>query len=311
LLGDGVQTGKTIQTVVAMKLLFQSAKVKSALVVCSISVLMHCQKQLEKWAPELWQGLTVVRSPSKEQRRNMWRMPAHVYATNYETVVNDFDEVLELRCGCSWLRRGLSQPVEAFSQDGNKGFDLIVADEIQRLKNPTIAVSKNMKEFGKHAQYRWGLSATPVENTLEDLVSIFEFLKPGLLRRGIESEASASTKIKPHFLRRRTQDIAKNFKEPRYDRFTVEMEERQLETYEQAFSDSVAELRQLGEQVTLVHALKKLQALKQLCNVHVASDTSAKLHWLRVWLEDIVASGNKVLVFSQYREFGLEYLAKN
>ena len=54
----------------------------------------------------------------------------------------------------------------------------------------------------------------------------------------------------------------------------------------------------------------KLQALKQLCNVHLASDTSAKLDWLSDWLEDITASGNKVLVFSQYREFGLEYLAK-
>jgi superfamily II DNA or RNA helicase/HJR/Mrr/RecB family endonuclease len=310
LLGDGVQTGKTIQAVVAMKLLFQSAKVKNALVVCPISVLMHWQKQLEKWAPELWQGLTVVRSPSKEQRRNMWRMPAHVYVTNYETVVNDFDEILELRCGSSWLRRGPSQSADTTSQSNNKGFDLIVADEIQRIKNPATAVSKNIKELGERAQYRWGLSATPVENTLDDLVSIFEFLKLGLLRRGVETELSVPSRIKPHFLRRRTQDIAKNFKEPRYDRFMVEMEGRQLEAYEQAFRDSVAELRQLGEQVTLAHALAKLQALKQLCNVHLASDTSAKLDWLSDWLEDIVASENKVLVFSQYREFGLDYLAK-
>lgn len=290
LLGDGVQTGKTIEAVVAMKLLFQSGKVKSALVVSPISVLMHWQKQLEKWAPELWQGLTVVRSPSKEQRRNMWRMPAHVYVTNYETVVGDFDEIL--------------------AQRGDSAFGLIICDEIQRIKNPAAAVSQCVKGLGKRAAYHWGLSATPVENTLEDLVSIFEFLKPGLLRRGFESEMYASIKIKPYFLRRRTQDIAKDFKEPRYDRFTVEMEGRQLEAYEQAFRESVAELRQLGERVTLAHALAKLQALKQLCNVHLASEESAKLEWLRDWLEDIVASGNKVLVFSQYRDFGLEFLAK-
>ena len=151
LLGDGVQTGKTIQAVVAMKLLFQSAKIKSALVVCPISVLMHWQKQLEKWAPELWQGLTVVRSPSKEHRRNMWRMPARVYITNYETVVNDFDEILELRCGCSWLRRGFNQPADTFSQANSECFDLIVADEIQRIKNAKTAASKNMKTLGKRA----------------------------------------------------------------------------------------------------------------------------------------------------------------
>ena len=60
----------------------------------------------------------------------------------------------------------------------------------------------------------------------------------------------------------------------------------------------------------LAHAFAKLDALKRLCNVHLASDTSAKLDWLNDWLEDIVASGNKVLVFSHYREFGLDFLAK-
>src|SRR5262249_44949873 len=82
LLGDGVQTGKTVQTVVAMKLLFQTGKIKSALIVCPIPLLIHWQSQLEKWAPELWRGLTVVRSNNREQRRTMWQMRAHVHATN-------------------------------------------------------------------------------------------------------------------------------------------------------------------------------------------------------------------------------------
>ena len=288
LLGDGVQTGKTIQAVVAMKILFQSGKIKSALIICPISVLMHWQRQIEKWTPELWSGLTVVRSPNKQQRHTMWREPAHVYLTNYETVVSDYEEIM--------------------AQRGNPGFGLIIADEVQRIKNPSAAISQKAKELGNAATYRWGLSATPVENTLEDLVSVFEFLKPGLLRRGAETEEGAGRKIKPFFLRRRTQDILKEFKEPRHDRFFVEMEGRQLEAYTAAFNQSVAELRQLGERVTLAHALQKLQALKQLSNVHLASQESAKLDWLVDWLEDIKASGNKALVFSQYREFGLDFL---
>lgn len=293
LLGDGVQTGKTIQAIVAMKILFHTGRIRSALVICPISVLLHWQNQLEKWAPELWQGLTIVRSASKEQRRTMWRMRAHVHVTNYETVVSDFDDILAHR--------------------EENGIGLIVCDEIQRIKNPATATAQSVKQLGEQAAYRWGLSATPVENSLEDLVSIYEFLVPGLLRRNEELELTAKQKIKPYFLRRRTQDICRDFIEPRYDEYRVDMEGRQLEAYQEAFERSVAELRQLGERVTVAHAFAKLQALKQLCNVYLPmekSAESAKLDWLLDWLEDIVASGSKVLVFSQYDEFGLDFLAR-
>ncbi len=289
LLGDGVQTGKTVQTIVAMKLLFQTAKIDSALVVCPIQTLIHWQKQLEKWAPELWQGLTVVRSANREERRNRWRMPAHVYATNYETLVADFDEIASIR--------------------GDSRFALIVADEIQKIKNRKSGFDQ-LKELGNSAKYRWGLSATPIENSVEDIVSIFDFLKPGLLRRGLENEQSAKRKIEPFFLRRRTADVAKHFKEPRHDNYFVRMEGSQLEAYERAFTESVAELRRLGERVTLTHALAKLQALKQLCNVHLPSGESAKFEWLLDTLEEIKAVGDKALVFTQYIESGRDFLSE-
>jgi SNF2 family DNA or RNA helicase len=182
LLGDGVQTGKTVQTVVAMKLLFQTGRIHSALIVCPIPLLIHWQKQLEKWAPELWQGLTVVRG-TKDQRRIMWRMPAHVHATNFESLRSDFEEISSVRAG--------------------KGFSLIVVDEIQRLKNRKNGFDELMS-LGKSAEYRWGLSATPLEGKLDDVVAIFEFLKPSLIRRDTKSEQTVQGKIAPYFLRRRT-----------------------------------------------------------------------------------------------------------
>ena len=288
LLGDGVQTGKTIQSVVAMKLLFQTGRIHSALIVCPIPLLIHWQKQLEKWAPELWQGLTVVRGTSKEHRHVMWRMPAHVYATNYETMVSDLETIRNER--------------------SQKCFDLIVADEVQRIKNPGTEVAKALKELAKLAKYRWGLSATPIENHPEDVVSIFEFLKPGVLRRKRESEESITRKITPYFLRRRTADVIKDFKEPRHDHAFVEMEGLQLRAYEAAFSESVAELNRMGEKVTLTHALAKLQALKQLCNVHPASGQSAKADWLVDKLEEVTSTGDNALVFTQYDSCGYDFL---
>jgi superfamily II DNA or RNA helicase len=288
LLGDGVQTGKTIQTIVAMKLLFQLGKIESALIVCPIPLLMHWQKQLEKWAPELWQGLTVVRN-GPDRRRIMWQMPAHVYATNYETLVGDFDQIT---AAC-----------------GGKGFSLIVADEVQKIKNRKGGFEQ-LRQLGRRAKYRWGLSATPLENSVEDLVSIFEFLKPGLLRPNQETELWAKEKIKPYFLRRRTADVARHFKEPRHDNVFVKMEGRQLEAYDRAFNDSVADLKRMGKRVTLADALAKLQALKQICNVDRPSGESAKLDWLKDTVEEISASGDKALVFTQYKESGRDFLAR-
>jgi superfamily II DNA or RNA helicase len=288
LLGDGVQTGKTIQTIVAMKFLFQLGKINSALIVCPIPLLIHWQKQLEKWAPELWQGLTVVRS-GPDRRRIMWQMPAHIYATNYETLVSDFEQIQSIR--------------------GGRGFDLIVADEVQKIKNRKGGFQQ-LRDLGKQGKCRWGLSATPVENAVEDLVSIFEFLKPGLLRRGFENEHSAKAKIQPFFLRRRTADVAKHFKEPRHDNHFVKMEGRQLEAYERAFNESIADLRKLGERITLADALAKLQALKRICNADLPSGESAKLEWLLNTIEEIKESGDKALVFTQYKESGRDFLSR-
>src|SRR2546428_7857917 len=111
-------------------------------------------------------------------------------------------------------------------------------------------------------------------------------------------------------MRRRTADVLKPFKEPRHDNYFVEMEDEQLEAYEAAFRESVSELRRMGERVTLTHALAKLQALKQLCNVHLTSERSAKADWLVDTLEEITANGAKVLVFSQYVPCGRDFLEK-
>jgi HJR/Mrr/RecB family endonuclease len=88
------------------------------------------------------------------------------------------------------------------------------------------------------------------------------------------------------------------------------MEGRQLEAYEQAFFKSVAELKAMGDHVTLTAALAKLQALKQLCNAHLPSGESAKAEWLTDTLEEINASGDKVLLFTQYVDSGRDFLAR-
>ena len=87
LLGDEMGTGKTVMSVVALRLMFRLGKARRTLIICPVNLLRVWQSHLLEWASEL--ELTVVRG-SKSTRELDWKYPAHVYLTTYETVTNDF-----------------------------------------------------------------------------------------------------------------------------------------------------------------------------------------------------------------------------
>jgi len=281
LLGDDMGTGKTVQTAVAMRVLFQKKAITSALIVCPLSVLRGWDRELGKWAPNLC--VTVVRG-SKEFRRLCWRQPAHVWLTTFDTLRNDIRTVLN------------SHP---------KGFGLAVIDEAQRIKNPSTGYSRAVRRID--APYHWALSGTPLENKLGDVFGVFSFVKSGLFAPKEEyTPEQVNKRIKPYFLRRRKQDVLKDLPELVESHVWLRLEGEQRRSYEQLEKQSVLKLHQKGEEVTAQTILVLLQKLKQVCNRCPASDESAKLEWLRDNLEDIAAEGDKCLIFTQYRqkEFG-------
>src|SRR5947209_18683579 len=86
LLADEMGTGKTVMSVVALRLLFRLGRVKKALIVCPVSILRVWQEHLLDWASEL--EFTVVRG-TKETRKLDWKYPAHVYVATYGDIASD------------------------------------------------------------------------------------------------------------------------------------------------------------------------------------------------------------------------------
>jgi superfamily II DNA or RNA helicase len=284
LLGDDMGTGKTVQAAVALRILFQKGRVRSALVVCPLAVLSVWQQHLQDWAPVI--SLVTVRG-TRAERRALWSTQSHVHLTTYETVREDTDS--------------LDEP-------GPTGrFDLVIADEIQRIKNPDAAVSRAMRELA--APRRWGLSGTPLENRLEDLVAIFAFLKPGLLRRGVENPGSVRTKIAPFFLRR-TKDVLKSeLPEKVPSTIWLDLQGAQRRAYEVAEREGVVELGKQGARVTVTHVLALLGKLKEICNFDPPTGQSAKLETLKELLDPALSQGTKALVFSQFVRWGVSRIA--
>ena len=163
LLGDEMGLGKSIQAIIAIRFRFRLGKLTGGLLLCPRSVLADWEKKLWDWAPEL--RVEKVRG-SKPERQVYWNTPAHVYLTTYETLRQDlFDDSSE------------NSTAEILAK---KKFDFVILDEVQKIKNPSAYVTKAARQID--AKIRWGLSGTPLENRVEELVSIFQYIKQGLLR---------------------------------------------------------------------------------------------------------------------------------
>ena len=285
LLGDEMGLGKSIQAIMAIKCLFHMGKILNALIVCPKAVFSDWEKKLQEWAKEL--KVTKIYG-SKEQRVIKWNTSSHIYLVTYDT-----------------LRQDLLSDDKLI--DSEKEFDLIVLDEIQKIKNSETGIHKAVKKI--KASIRWGLSGTPLENRPEELVAIFSYLKPGLLHYyDAENPPKVKETIRPYFLRRLKRDVLKELPEKEYSEVWLELLPEQREAYDKAEKTGIIELNEKGDRITVQHILALITKLKQICNLDPVTKKSSKLEYLKERLSEICEGGDKVIIFSQYPDKTLKDL---
>ena len=210
---------------------------------------------------------------------------------------------------------------------------MVALDEAQSIKNPDSQRARAARQLV--ARHRVALTGTPVENRLEELWSVLEFLVPGLLgprrtflrevalpiERFGDDELAAKLRmtVAPFLLRRVKTDpnVIDDLpdKVERRDYCNLTREQRQL--YTEEVEASMASIRQASEMERRGQVLAMLTALKQICNhpLHYLAKRqpdadrtlegrSGKLERLTRRIEDIAAQGERAVVFTQYREMG-------
>jgi superfamily II DNA or RNA helicase len=277
LLADDMGLGKTVQAITAFRALIRRSLALQALVICPKSVMTNWMRELQRWAPEL---IAIRVHGSQQSRRIAWRAymgKCHVLVTTYETVRQDRE-----------LTKG-------------RVFDLVVADEVQRIKNPNTTTSRAVRNIA--ARRRWGLTGTPLENRLEELGAVFNFIRPGLFLAGDLAALSAGVvrvRIQPYFLRRRKEEALPDLPEKVLDTKWLELAESQRRAYERAERRGVDDLKATPD-VTVQHVLALVQQLKQICNFDPETGESAKMEFLlEDFLEEACQDDGKALVISQY-----------
>ncbi|MCC5899219.1 MAG: DEAD/DEAH box helicase [Phormidium sp. BM_Day4_Bin.17] len=306
-LADDMGLGKTIQVIARLIQERQDeARVQPTLLIAPTSVLGNWQKEVSRFAPQL--RTQVHHGGSRVQESKAFKQAAaevDVLITSYTLVRKDAN----LFNGVDWQR--------------------IVLDEAQNIKNPKTAQTKAILKL--KAQHRLALTGTPVENRLLDLWSIFNFLNPGYLgtqnkfRKSFEvpiqrnnslRQATTLKKlVEPFILRRLKTDksIIKDLPDKIEQKVYCNLTKEQASLYEAVVKEvekSLVESEGIQRKGLILSTLTRL---KQICNhprqflqdeSEFSPGRSHKLSRLTDMLDEVIAEGESVLIFTQFRDIG-------
>ena len=315
-LADDMGLGKTVQ-IIALLMHIRSERLEAGedagrvLVTCPTSLIGNWQRELAKFAPEL--KVHVHHGPMREARAS--QLDGHdVIVTSYGLVARD----RELLGGLEW--------------------SAIIFDEAQAVKNADTEQARAARML--RAPVRVALTGTPMENRLLELWSILDLVNPGLLgtsatfnrrfaapieRTGDEAAAATLRNLTRPFMLRRVKhdpEIVPDLPEKQERTVACTLTPEQAALYQATADAAMAEVRRRDGIGRRGAVLALLTRLKQICNhpmqalgqkaedidangdKYVIPGRSGKLDRLESMLTEIVAEGERALVFTQYAQMG-------
>lgn len=297
-LADDMGLGKTLQ-VLSMLQHFKNIHGRlKALVVMPSTLLFNWQNETEKFAPSL-----TTSAYFGPRRQRLLKSPWDILFTTYGVLRQDGEKLAAV------------------------DFDYVVLDEAQAIKNADSQTAKAARCL--NAIHRLTMTGTPIENSISELFSQLEFLNPGLFGAAfvrncaktaatLRSDALGRLRkyLAPFLLRRKKEDVAKDLPPKTEQVIWCELQDSQRDKYQELkefyqaefADDETAQKR--GADAMLQALLRLRQAACHTALLNPADTSpSAKLDLLEEYLENIVASGHKALIFSQFTSF--LHLAEN
>jgi hypothetical protein len=290
---DYILTHNTPQAIAAAKLVEEWHGIKRVLVVTPASVKFQWGKEIERFSDKSY---TVI-GGSKAKREKQYREDSFFSIINYELVLRDLAHIHALDA------------------------DLVILDEAQRIKNWRAKTSQAIKELP--SKFAFVLTGTPLENRLEELYSIMEFLDDKLLGPpwqfmaqhvikdewggiiGYKDLEGVRRAIAPVLLRRRKADVLLQLPERIDNDFWLELDTEQERLY-RPLEKQLTELLRAPEwnahqsalALSLLGKLREAATAAQLVDANVQS--SSKLRELPALVDEIASEGHKMLIFSQW-----------
>ena len=301
ILADDMGLGKTLQALALIQKSKEKDRHAPNLVVCPTSVVFNWESEIQKFAPTL-KCLKLSGTERKEFFKDINKYD--VIITSYALIRRDIEELKDFN------------------------FRYVILDESQNIKNAGSLTAQCVKQL--NCSHKLALSGTPIENKLEELWSVFDFLMPGFLfaenefnyryvtpiteREDKIVEKRLKSQIYPFILRRMKRDVAKDLPDKveniAYCELTPEQKDFYLEVLDSTKEELFKSIEQNGLEKSRLSIFSALLRLRQICCHPKLYDKeckkgimhSGKFEYLKTMLEQIIAEKHRVLLFSQFVE---------
>ena len=299
ILADDMGLGKTLQ---ALSLLQKAKEVdgpQPTLVIAPTTVVFNWEAEIQKFTP----GLSCLKIAGADRKDLFKKIPEYdIVITSYALVRRDIAKLKKYK------------------------FRYVILDESQNIKNAISQTAQAVKSL--ESDHKLALSGTPIENKLEELWSVFDFLMPGFLfnvaefnyryvtpimeRQDKTVEKRLKLQIFPFILRRMKRDVAKDLPDKVENMAYCELTDEQRDFYLEVLDSTKEELFKSielnGLEKSRMSIFSALLRLRQICchpklydKEHVKGVIkSGKFEYLKGMLEQIIQEGHRVLLFSQF-----------
>ncbi len=302
LIGDDMGLGKTIQAIAATEILARHFGVSKVLVICPTSLKYQWQSEIMRFSGRQGENAARVINGGRAQRQNDYTLDDFCKITNYEKLKPDLDLI------AAWTP------------------DLVIVDEAQRVKNWNTIASRALKRVD--SPYAIVLTGTPLENKLEELISIVQFVDQHRLgpawkllnEHQVKDEAGRVTgytglekigqTLAPIMIRRRKSEVLRQLPSRTDQNLLVPMTEMQM-LYHHENADVVARIVQRWRKTRFLSDKDQrrltcaLQNMRMSCNstylLDQETDHGIKADELVALFQDLLAEPDaKAVVFSQW-----------
>lgn len=299
ILADDMGLGKTLEAIAFLQSIKDEAETKMpSIVICPASLVLNWESEIMRFTPRL-RPLSIIGSASQRAALSQQIAQFDVVLTSYELLKRDVE-----------LYKGIK-------------FDCEILDEAQFIKNFNTQNARTVKCID--ALNHFALTGTPVENSLAELWSVFDFLMPGylyshhkfkalyefpIMKSGDEKAGARLRQLtSPFILRRLKSSVLKELPAKTETVLYTNLEGEQKKLYAAAIEKIKSELntkfKEFDSMNNKIIVLSMLTRLRQICcdpslYFDDYSGTSAKLDLCMELLESSTGSGHKVLLFSQF-----------
>ncbi len=297
ILADDMGLGKTLQSIVYIASCMEEGEGAHHLIVCPTSLIYNWQDEIENFAPFL-KALVITGIPSERQEAIEAYKDYDVLITSYPLIRRDITMYEKL------------------------DFHTVFIDEAQYIKNDSSLNAKSVKRL--RAKHRYALTGTPIENSLSELWSIFDFIMPEylyshsrfvelfekpIMKEDAQALSDLHQHIEPFILRRMKKDVLTELPDKYESKMLTEMSEGQKLVYlsylENIRSELHSEIEENGVEKSRMKILAALTRLRQIC-CHPSTflenyqGGSGKLELLMELIPEAITNDHRILVFSQF-----------